>query len=137
MLPLPRITVALDVHSAYRVLRMVLFINPSMLSHECRTAWVGSDRLHTYVCTGALMTQAQLLFDEAAGSCCPEQLSSPVLHKVLAYAAIAEHIWGGKGVGSQVGCPTEMATLNDRCCTERIRQTFEPSSQINLNRYLH
>ena len=51
--------------------------------------------------TGALMTQAQHLFDQYAGKCCPEELSSPVLHKVLAYAAIADHIWGGKGVGSQ------------------------------------
>lgn len=50
---------------------------------------------------GALMTEAQRLFDRAAGDCCPEQLRSPVLHRVLAYDAIAEHIWGGKGVGSQ------------------------------------
>ena len=48
------------------------------------------------------MTEAQQLFDKAAGACCPEQLTSPVLHRVLAYVPIQEHIWGGKGVGSQV-----------------------------------
>jgi len=48
------------------------------------------------------MTEAQSLFDQAAGPCCPHQLASPVLHRVLRYEPIAAHIWGGKGVGSQV-----------------------------------
>ena len=48
------------------------------------------------------MTEAQALFDGAAAPCCPEQLRAPVLHRVLQYDPILGHIWGGKGVGSQV-----------------------------------
>ena len=54
------------------------------------------------------MTEAQQLFDSGAGCCCPEQLSSPVLHKVLGYDPIAEHIWGGKGVGSQASASSQV-----------------------------
>ncbi|GFR46963.1 hypothetical protein Agub_g8615 [Astrephomene gubernaculifera] len=50
---------------------------------------------------GELMLEAQRLFDELAGPLCPEQLTAPVLHKVLSYAGIQDLIWGGKGVGSQ------------------------------------
>jgi UTP-glucose-1-phosphate uridylyltransferase/mevalonate kinase len=50
---------------------------------------------------GALMTEAQALFDKYATPACPEELTAPVLHKVLAHPAIAPHVWGGKGVGSQ------------------------------------
>jgi galactokinase len=50
---------------------------------------------------GALMTEAQALFDRYAAPACPEQLTSPVLHRVLHYEALQSHIWGGKGVGSQ------------------------------------
>jgi UTP-glucose-1-phosphate uridylyltransferase/mevalonate kinase len=50
---------------------------------------------------GALMTEAQTLFDKYAAPACPEELTAPVLHKVLSHAAIAPHVWGGKGVGSQ------------------------------------
>lgn len=50
---------------------------------------------------GALMTEAQALFDRYGIPACPEELTAPVLHKVLSYAPLAPHIWGGKGVGSQ------------------------------------
>lgn len=50
---------------------------------------------------GALMTEAQALFDRYAGPACPEELTAPVLHKVLAHEALTPHVWGGKGVGSQ------------------------------------
>ena len=50
---------------------------------------------------GALMTEAQALFDQYGIPACPEELTAPVLHKVLSYAPLAPHIWGGKGVGSQ------------------------------------
>ena len=71
----------------------------------------------SYLRPGALMTEAQSLFDKAAGPCCPHQLASPVLHRVLQYGAVAEHVWGGKGVGSQV--PTRD---HDLCQTEQSRQ---------------
>jgi len=50
---------------------------------------------------GALMSEAQDYFDRYATPACPEELTSPVLHKVLNYAPLQPHIWGGKGVGSQ------------------------------------
>jgi UTP-glucose-1-phosphate uridylyltransferase/mevalonate kinase len=50
---------------------------------------------------GALMTEAQSLFDRYAVPASPEELRAPVLHRVLAHPALAPHVWGGKGVGSQ------------------------------------
>jgi UTP-glucose-1-phosphate uridylyltransferase/mevalonate kinase len=50
---------------------------------------------------GALMTEAQELFDRYAAPACPEELAAPVLHRVLAHPAVQPHVWGGKGVGSQ------------------------------------
>ena len=50
---------------------------------------------------GALMTEAQAFFDRYAIPACPEELTAPVLHRVLAHEALRPHIWGGKGVGSQ------------------------------------
>jgi UTP-glucose-1-phosphate uridylyltransferase/mevalonate kinase len=50
---------------------------------------------------GALMVEAQELFDSYATPACPEELTAPVLHRVLNYAPLKPHIWGGKGVGSQ------------------------------------
>jgi UTP-glucose-1-phosphate uridylyltransferase/mevalonate kinase len=50
---------------------------------------------------GKLMVEAQEFFDRYATPACPEQLTSPVLHKILNYEPLRPHIWGGKGVGSQ------------------------------------
>jgi UTP-glucose-1-phosphate uridylyltransferase/mevalonate kinase len=50
---------------------------------------------------GALMVEAQAFFDRYATPACPEELTSPVLHRVLSYEPLKPHIWGGKGVGSQ------------------------------------
>jgi UTP-glucose-1-phosphate uridylyltransferase/mevalonate kinase len=50
---------------------------------------------------GALMTEAQAMFDKYAIPACPEELTAPVLHRTLAHKPLAKHIWGGKGVGSQ------------------------------------
>ena len=50
---------------------------------------------------GALMTEAQAFFDRYAAPACPEELTAPVLHRVLNYASLKPHIWSGKGVGSQ------------------------------------
>jgi UTP-glucose-1-phosphate uridylyltransferase len=50
---------------------------------------------------GALMVEAQALFDQYAAPACPEELTAPVLHRVLNYEPLRPHIWGGKGVGSQ------------------------------------
>ncbi len=50
---------------------------------------------------GTLMNEAQGFFDRYATPACPEELTAPVLHRVLNYAPLKPHIWGGKGVGSQ------------------------------------
>jgi UTP-glucose-1-phosphate uridylyltransferase/mevalonate kinase len=50
---------------------------------------------------GALMVEAQAFFDRYAMPACPEELTAPVLHRVLDYVPLKPHIWGGKGVGSQ------------------------------------
>jgi UTP-glucose-1-phosphate uridylyltransferase/mevalonate kinase len=50
---------------------------------------------------GALMAEAQAFFDRYAKPACPEELTAPVLHRVLDYEPLKPHIWGGKGVGSQ------------------------------------
>ncbi len=50
---------------------------------------------------GELMTEAQDFFDRYAIPACPEELTAPILHRVLDYKPLKPHIWGGKGVGSQ------------------------------------
>jgi UTP-glucose-1-phosphate uridylyltransferase/mevalonate kinase len=50
---------------------------------------------------GALMAEAQAFFDRYATPVCPEELTAPALHGVLAHEPLRPHIWGGKGVGSQ------------------------------------
>jgi UTP-glucose-1-phosphate uridylyltransferase/mevalonate kinase len=50
---------------------------------------------------GGLMTEAQEFFDRYAAPACPEELTAPLLHRVLGYEPLRPHIWGGKGVGSQ------------------------------------
>jgi len=49
---------------------------------------------------GALMTEAQAVFDRLLMPVC-EELKSPRLHAVLADPAISAWVYGGKGVGSQ------------------------------------
>jgi UTP-glucose-1-phosphate uridylyltransferase/mevalonate kinase len=50
---------------------------------------------------GHLMTEAQKQFDAYLQPACPEELSAPILHTLLAYEPIQPYILGGKGVGSQ------------------------------------
>jgi UTP-glucose-1-phosphate uridylyltransferase/mevalonate kinase len=50
---------------------------------------------------GRLMTEAQDFFDKYAMPACPEELTAPVLHRVLNFPLLKPHILGGKGVGSQ------------------------------------
>jgi galactokinase len=50
---------------------------------------------------GALMSEAQTLFDTKVAPVSPQQLSSPKLHKVLEDEFIKTLTYGGKGVGSQ------------------------------------
>jgi UTP-glucose-1-phosphate uridylyltransferase/mevalonate kinase len=50
---------------------------------------------------GTLLIEAQANFDRFATPACPEELTAPILHKVLNYPELKPYIYGGKGVGSQ------------------------------------
>lgn len=50
---------------------------------------------------GRLMTEAQENFDRHVAPHSPGQLTSPLLHELLGWEPLQEHIHGGKGVGSQ------------------------------------
>jgi galactokinase len=50
---------------------------------------------------GALMTESQAAFDRYAAPACPEELTAPVLHRLLGHEPLREFTWGGKGIGSQ------------------------------------
>jgi galactokinase len=50
---------------------------------------------------GMLMVTAQKAFDQHVAIHCPDELGAPLLHEVLTHPAIAPHVYGGKGVGSQ------------------------------------
>ncbi len=67
------------------------------ITHEALEALRQSDAQRL----GALMTEAQDYFNKLAGPACPEELTAPVLNRVLGYEPLKPHIWGGKGVGSQ------------------------------------
>jgi UTP-glucose-1-phosphate uridylyltransferase/mevalonate kinase len=50
---------------------------------------------------GALMTEAQEVFDSMIAPACPAELTAPVLHSFLCDEKIKSLSYGGKGVGSQ------------------------------------
>jgi len=50
---------------------------------------------------GTLMSEAQDVFDRLVAPHSPDELASPLLHKVLSFSEIAANVYGGKGVGSQ------------------------------------
>lgn len=68
---------------------------------------------------GALMTEAQELFDSKIAPMCPEELTAPVLHKTLADENIKELVFGGKGVGSQ-GDGTIQFLAKDKECQDKL-----------------
>jgi mevalonate kinase len=65
------------------------------LLRAARTALAAGDARRV----GALMVEAQALFDAQVAPACPE-LAAPRLHEALAHPAARELAWGGKGVGS-------------------------------------
>jgi len=71
-------------------------INKRIVSQAVEALQAGDGRR-----LGELMTESQSFFDRYATPACPEELTAPVLHKVLGHEALKSHIWGCKGVGSQ------------------------------------
>ncbi len=50
---------------------------------------------------GALMVEAQAVFDRLVAPACPAELTAPALHRLLGHPTLQPRILGGKGVGSQ------------------------------------
>lgn len=68
---------------------------------------------------GKLMIGAQTLFDTAVAPMCPEELTSPKLHEVLADPIIKPFVYGGKGVGSQ-GDGSIQFLAKDKECQQKV-----------------
>lgn len=68
---------------------------------------------------GALMTEAQALFDECVAPICPDELSAPKLHEVLSDTTVKSLTFGGKGVGSQ-GDGSIQFLAKDKECQEKL-----------------
>ncbi len=68
---------------------------------------------------GALMNEAQALFDQLAAPACPSQLRAPALHCLLSHEALQPWIHGGKGVGSQGDGSVQLVT-RDEGAQERL-----------------
>jgi UTP-glucose-1-phosphate uridylyltransferase/mevalonate kinase len=64
---------------------------------------------------GALMNEAQELFDKNLQPACPSQLTAPVLHKLLGHAPLRQYLYGGKGVGSQGDGTAQLLAKDDDC----------------------
>jgi len=76
---------------------------------------------------GEVMNAAQANFDAKVAPHCPDQLASPLLHSVLHLDSIAEHVYGGKGVGSQGDGTAQLVarSAGDReAAMEKVRQAF-------------
>jgi UTP-glucose-1-phosphate uridylyltransferase/mevalonate kinase len=73
---------------------------------------------------GALMNEAQELFDRHMVPACPAQLTAPVLHQVLNYAPLKPYIYGGKGVGSQ-GDGSAQFVARDAASQQKIVEIIE------------
>lgn len=92
---------------------------------------------------GVLMAEAQRYFKHYAVPLCPEQLESPSLYKLLSMPSILDHVWGGKGVGSQGdGCAqfvckseADMERVMEICRAEGlapISVVLRPLQQLEL-----
>jgi len=73
---------------------------------------------------GSLMNTAQRYFDEYAIPACPQELTAPLLHKVLEYLPIQSYIFGGKGVGSQ-GDGSAQFVCKDAMCQKKVMEILE------------
>lgn len=68
---------------------------------------------------GALMNEAQQLFDSKVAPACPDELTAPTLHSLLNDPNIQNWIYGGKGVGSQ-GDGSAQFIAKDSECQRRL-----------------
>ncbi len=64
---------------------------------------------------GALMTEAQKIFDKKIAPHSPDELRSPRLHAVLADPVVRRCSWGGKGVGSHGDGSVQFVARDAQC----------------------
>lgn len=67
---------------------------------------------------GALMKDAQVLFDKKIALACPTELTAPNLHKILNDAKVGSLTFGGKGVGSQGDGTVQFLAKDEQSQTE-------------------
>ena len=102
-------------------------VNKRMV-HQAISALQSSDAARF----GLLMTDAQSLFDRFAAPVCPEELISPMLHKVLSFEPLRPYIFGGKGVGSQ-GDGTAQFLARSQSDQDKVIEVLE--KQLGLPAY--
>jgi len=78
------------------------------------------------------MTDAQSSVDRFAAPVCPEELISPMLHKVLSFEPLRPYIFGGKGVGSQ-GDGTAQFLARSQSDQDKVIEVLE--KQLGLPAY--
>jgi UTP-glucose-1-phosphate uridylyltransferase/mevalonate kinase len=78
---------------------------------------------------GKLLVESQENFDRYATPVYPEELTAPVLHKVLNYPPLKPYIYGGKGVGSQ-GDGTAQFLTKSIADQDKVVEIIE--SELNL-----
>ena len=70
---------------------------------------------------GALMLEAQAVFDRLVAPACPSELAAPALHAVLAEPRLEPYLLGAKGVGSQ-GDGTAQLLCRDADGQQRVME---------------
>lgn len=73
---------------------------------------------------GEIMKKSQDLFDQFLSPYCLEELTSPMLHKIINYGKIQPLMFGAKGVGSQ-GDGTAQILAKNKKSQEEIIETLE------------
>lgn len=81
---------------------------------------------------GKLMDRAQEVFDKYVAPACPQELTSPVLHKTLNNEYLKELSYGRKGVGSQ-GDGTIQFLAKDETTQKKIKDYLE--NTLGMNAY--
>jgi galactokinase len=78
---------------------------------------------------GQLMNEAQSGFDAYLTQACPEELTSPILHKTLNHSSVCKLSLGGKGVGSQGDGSAQFLVENEEKQLQ-LKQTIEDELEM-------
>lgn len=81
---------------------------------------------------GKMLIKAQEVFDKYVAPSCPQELTSPVLHKTLNDSYLQELSYGRKGVGSQ-GDGTIQFLAKDEESQKKIKKYLE--EELHMNAY--